>query len=120
MKNFILPFPPSVNTKYNISRGKRCKSEKVKNWIAKATDCLNQQNILPVTYRCFIVYELSHPDNKQRDAANYEKYTTDFLVEQGVLRGDDRKYIKGILTQWLDIPGDYIKIQIIDEKDLAC
>lgn len=117
MIKFILPFPPSVNSAYKMSRGKRCKSDKVKNWEARAREALNRQNILPVTERCFIIYHLYHPDNRARDAANYEKYTTDFLVANGVLQGDERRYIKGVMSCWKDQEGDGIDITIYRENE---
>lgn len=116
MIKFILPFPPSVNSAYKMSRGKRCKSEKVLAWEKEARNWLNLQNILPVLERCYIVYDLHHPDNRARDAANYEKHTTDFLVTNGILHGDERRYIKGILTQWTDISKDYISVTIYPES----
>ena len=109
---FILPFPPSVNAAYKMNRGKRSKGAKVIAWEKKASDALNQQNILPYVGRCVIIYELCHPDNRTRDAANYEKSTTDFLVAKGILPGDDRRHIKGILSIWNDIKGDFITIHI--------
>jgi len=112
MIKFILPFPPSVNSKYKMSRGTRSKGEKVLAWEKKARQALNKQNILPVAARCFIIYNLNHPDARERDAANYEKHTTDFLVANGVLLGDQRRYIKGILTQWTDESRDYITVNI--------
>ena len=110
---FILPFPPSVNAKYKMNRGKRTKGDKVLAWEKLAGIAINQQNILPYSQRCFVVYELHHPDNRGRDAANYEKVTTDFLVARGILLGDDRRYIKGIFSYWNDIPGDHIIVKLI-------
>lgn len=114
---FILPFPPSVNASYKVSRGRRTKGNKVKEWEEKAKTAINQQNILPYIGRCIIHYELNHPDNYIRDAANYEKIVTDLLVSIGILKGDDRRYIKGIYAYWSDIPGDYITIKIININD---
>ena len=110
---FILPFPPSVNSKYKINRGKRWKSEKDKEWIKAATNAINEQNILPFSGRCYVFYELCHPDNRGRDASNYEKKTTDLLVNLNILAGDERRYIKGIFCYWNDKPGDYIIVRII-------
>ncbi len=110
---FILPFPPSVNSKYNISRGKRTSSKKDKLWIDAATTAINQQNITPFMGRCYIFYELCHPDNRERDAANYEKKVTDLLTHLNIINGDDRRYIKGIFSYWNDKPGKYITVHIV-------
>lgn len=114
--HFLLPFPPSVNTPYSISRGKRVKSVKVKAWEKLASQSVNKQNIIPYIGRCIIIYGLHHPDNRARDAANYEKITTDFLVSKGVLKGDDRRFIQGIFSYWNDVPGDFINVWIQDAR----
>lgn len=107
---FILPFPPSVNTSYNINKGKRVKGAKVKEWEIRANIALNKQNILPINQRCYLIYSLNTPDNRIRDCGNYEKTLTDFLVSKGILQDDNRRYIKGILTQWNDIPGNEVHV----------
>jgi Holliday junction resolvase RusA-like endonuclease len=121
INKFILPFPPSVNARYNISRGKRVKSKSDKDWILQATNAINQQNVLPIVGRCFVFYELCHPDNRHRDAANYEKKVTDLLVSLNILAGDDRRYIKGTFPYWNDKQGDYITVSIVpvDMVDLS-
>lgn len=114
MIKFILPFPPTVNKKYGINKktGKRYNLAAVKEWKRQATEALNMQNVLPVQGRVIIEYSLDTPDNRERDCANYEKYTTDFLVQQGILKGDSRRYVRGILTYWNDTPGNAIHITI--------
>ena len=118
---FILPFPPSVNSKYQINRGKRRKSDKDKEWIKAATDAINEQNILPFSGRCYIIYELCHPDNRPRDDENYLKKTTDLLVSLNIIAGDERRYKKGTFVYWNDKPGDYIIVRIIpvDKFDIS-
>lgn len=110
---FILPFPPSVNAPYKMERGRRTKGNKVIAWEKLAGEAINKQNIMPFVGRCIIEYELFHPDNRIRDAANYEKIVTDFLVSKNILNGDDRRYIKGINIFWNDKPGENILINII-------
>ena len=113
MIKFILPFPPSVNIKYGINKnGKRYKSEKVKAWERAAREALNSQNILPIHGRVIIRYTLDTPDNMERDCGNYEKFTTDFLVSQGILKGDSRRYVKRISSGWNDTPGKAIHVLI--------
>ncbi len=116
---FLLPFPPSVNAAYQVSRGRRCKGVKVLLWEQQASHAINKQNVLPYTDRCTLVYELNHPDNRVRDAANYEKSTTDFLVAKGILQGDDRRHIKGVFSYWNDKPGKYITVSILPEDYFA-
>jgi Holliday junction resolvase RusA-like endonuclease len=114
---FILPFPPSVNSKYNINRGKRVSSATDKAWIDKATTAINQQNVTPFVGRCYVIYELHHPDSRGRDAANYEKKVTDLLVSLKILADDDRRHIKGVFIYWNDKPGKQINVSIVPVAD---
>jgi len=125
---FFLPFPPSVNSAYNIRNVKdkktgkikviRSKSLKVRKWIESAKKAIDRQMIFQqMNERCVVVYELNHPDLRARDAANYEKYTTDFLVQAGILREDNRQYIKGIYSFWNDEKGSAVKVTIIPVGD---
>lgn len=125
---FILPFPPSVNTAYNMRQLKckktgktklvRSKSLKVKKWLEHCKQAIDQQHITQqMDERCVVIYELNHPDLRERDAANYEKYTTDFIVQAGILRDDNRQYIKGIYSFWNDEKGDAVKVTIIPVED---
>jgi len=111
--NFKLPFPPSVNSRYGVSKGRRFKSNRDKAWIELANQWINNQNIIPFKGRCYLALELCHPDNRPRDAANYEKKTTDLLVSREILPGDERRYLKGVFSYWNDKPGDYIIVKII-------
>jgi len=109
---FILPFPPSVNSKYKINRGRRAKSKKDKDWIKAATDAINKQNILPFIGRCYVFYELYSPDGRSRDDENYLKKTTDLLVSLNIIAGDERRYKRGTLVFWNDLPGKHIVVRI--------
>lgn len=111
--SFILPFPPSVNTEYKTGRGRRSKGDKVLKWADFARVCLAQQNVLPFIGRAVVILELNTPDNRTRDAANYEKFTIDFLVDMGILSGDSSRYIKGVYPHWNDIKGKEIKVIIV-------
>lgn len=111
---FILPFPPSTNTKYGMRGRKRTKGKKVLDWIERAHSALNKQNITQqMTERCVIIYELFVPDKRPRDDSNYVKYTTDFLVERGIISDDSRRYVKGTYSFWNDDKGKYIKVSIV-------
>lgn len=111
---FILPFPPSTNAKYSIRKKRRVKGENVKIWIKSAHTALNKQNVIQqMTERCILIYELFVPDNRIRDDSNYVKYTTDFLVERGIIVDDDRRHVKGTYSFWNDDPGKYIKVSIV-------
>lgn len=111
---FILPFPPSTNTRYGMKGGKRTKGKKVLAWIKKAHSAMDKQNITQqMTERCVLIYELFVPDKRPRDDSNYVKYTTDFLVERGIISDDSRRYVKGTYSFWNDDKGKYIKVSIV-------
>jgi len=111
---FMLPFPPSTNAKYGMRGKKRVKGEDVVDWIKSAHSDLDKQNIIQqMNERCVIIYELFVPDGYQRDDSNYVKYTTDFLVERGIINDDNRRYVKGTYSFWNDDKGKYIKVSIV-------
>jgi Holliday junction resolvase RusA-like endonuclease len=111
---FILPFPPSTNAKYGMRGKKRVKGKDVLDWIKSAHSALDKQNITQIMdKRCVLVYELFVPDGRPRDDSNYVKYTTDFLVERGLLNDDSRRFVKGTYSFWNDDPGKYIKVSIV-------
>jgi len=95
----ILPFPPSSNTAYpTVVKGRkpvRVKSSKLKKWIEEAPNYDER-----VKKKVAISYLIFFPDNRIRDGQNYMKVPLDYLVSQGVLTDDDRRYVKG--EQWWD------------------
>jgi Holliday junction resolvase RusA-like endonuclease len=113
MIKFYLPFPPSVNSLYPTVDKIRIKSATYKRWIKQANLILNKQNIPILNQRCIVEYHLNHPDNRIRDAENYAKALTDFLVYRNILQGDDRRYLKATLASWNDIKGKLVEINII-------
>ena len=88
---YILPFPPSVNHLYFNARGRskgRRKAKKYKDWELLAENAINSQKIIKFNQPVAIIHNLYKPDFRVRDCANYEKATTDFLVNAGVLVDD--------------------------------
>lgn len=112
MMRFILPFPPSVNTAYVQGRNRRAKSRKVISWEENAKEAIRLQSLPVVRYRCDIHYMLYRPDNRCRDAGNYEKYTTDLLVSSGILVDDSFRWVRKITTEWHDKMGGFIEVTI--------
>lgn len=100
----ILPFPPSVNGAYaTVIKGRkpiRIKSTKLKEWI-KAAPIFED---IKANEDVFISYNLYFPDNRARDGQNYMKVVLDYIVEQGILEDDNRKFVRG--EQWLDMGND--------------
>ena len=87
-----LPFPPSINSLYpsNKTTQRRFKSKKYKEWIDFADILyLQQMRGLPkfINPVQFVIY-LGRPDKRIRDAANYEKAVSDYLVRVELLADD--------------------------------
>lgn len=118
MIQFTLPFPPSCNTLFPSAGKRRVKSKKYLDWINKASAAMNNQNVTPLSKRCLAVYDLYVPDNRERDAANYEKALTDFLVSRGIICDDNRRHLKGVFVKWLDTKGDKVDVRLYHEDEL--
>ena len=112
MITFYLPFPPSVNKLYPTVDKKRIKSQEYKEWIKAANSACNRQIIPPMLERCVIVYKLQHPDDRDRDAENYAKAATDFLVSRGIIQDDNRQFLQGTFSIWTDEPGGLVEVNI--------
>ncbi len=107
---YTLPFPPSVNGAYrNHSKG-RVKTKKYISWIKEAKGALYGQPKVYFEGPVAIVLNLYIPDNRNRDCANYEKVTTDFLVNIGFLRDDS--LVRLNIQQWLDWEEKQSKVDV--------
>lgn len=86
----LLPFPPSANTYYTVSRGRKILSPKGRSF--------KQNCFIEPEYRLMLHDKLSiylyfvPPDRRRRDAPNFEKPICDSLVDNGVI-GDDSQLI---------------------------
>lgn len=99
----MLPFPPSVNSAYAQRGNRRVKAKGVILWEDKARRTLKTNYFLskPFTrHEARLVYVLYPKDKRIRDAGNYEKILTDFLVTEGVLIDDSARYVRGITIEW--------------------
>ena len=91
--NFSLPLPPSVNSAYGGGSGQqRYKTRKAKDWHIEAM--LKSRLIEKIKGEVNVSYTFYFPSKHPRDLANYEKLTTDLLVDRGIIEGDDWKIIK--------------------------
>lgn len=115
----ILPFPPSCNHLFPtiVRRGKpiRVKSKKYKEWQNNCPDL--HYKTLDKVYT--ISYLIFFPDNRRRDGQNYMKAPLDYIVSEGVLEEDDRRFVCG--EQWFDggtdVDNPRIEITIKEKKD---
>jgi Holliday junction resolvase RusA-like endonuclease len=82
----VLPYPPSVNTAYGQSKGRRrFKSKKYLAWLSKCPKLYPSK----IRYEVEILYKIYFPDNRIRDGQNILKVVLDYLVSQGVLADDN-------------------------------
>ena len=49
---------------------------------------------------------LTPPDNRPRDADNYNKAIIDLAVSLGVLAGDSSQHVRSVTARWADEPGE--------------
>lgn len=97
-----LPFPVSINEMYVASRNSsgrdRWPSPALKAWKAEAGLLLNTQRPPKIIERVEIHIDLD--DRRQGDCDNRVKCVIDLLVEQGIIKGDRKKYVKRISSGW--------------------
>ncbi len=108
----ILPFPPSVNSMFGGgSNQKRFPSKKYKEWLL-ACPRLEPRGLSGVS----LLYQYWFPDNRERDAENYIKATSDFLVKQGVLKNDSWKDIVSMLILPMGVDKVNPRVEIFINK----
>jgi Holliday junction resolvase RusA-like endonuclease len=105
-----LPLPPSVNSAYGGGSGqRRFKSASYKKWLLKCPAVIDRPKIdKPVC----VAYNIYLPDGRLRDIANYEKLSTDFLVNNGILADDNFKIIQHVSLNFKGIDKDNPRVEI--------
>ena len=107
-----LPFPPSVNDMFlnNRGRGKgRIPSSAYRAWKEEAGWMLKAQHIKPHIGSFRLVIQLD--DRRNGDCDNRVKPLCDFLVTQGIIQGDQKKYMRGLSVDWSTVEGCIIHIE---------
>lgn len=97
-----LPFPISVNAMFIDGKKRRSISKRYEAWRSEAALVMMAQRARPTTERVNIWIDLVAPDRRHRDAGNFEKGVTDLLVAQGIIQGDDERYVKRVSIGWED------------------
>lgn len=99
-----LPFPPSLNNAFSQTKqGRRFPAPKYKKWAIDAITLIRVAKIRPAVGQVSIKITLHPPDNRGRDADNYQKPILDALVKAGVLTDDSRPYVRGVHSVWADL-----------------
>lgn len=85
-----IPFPPTVNNLFANGQSGRYATKAYREWQkeAMAGFLIQQLPYEPIGRKIMAVLRLARPDNRVRDAANYEKASIDQLVKAGVLSDD--------------------------------
>lgn len=99
-QEFYLPFPPSTNklTKNNRDGG-RSVTREVEQWVRDAGMELNSQKPLAyeVPVQIWVYLEDTHPS---ADCSNYLKKVEDLLVDHGIIKDDNAKYVRRVCSEW--------------------
>lgn len=97
-----LPWPPSVNNLYINAGRKRVRSPGYRKWQDEAGWRLKAARPPVFDGAVEVTLELCPPDNRRADADNRNKAVLDLLVTHGVIKGDDRRYVKSVTARWVD------------------
>lgn len=101
----FLPFPPSTNTLFS-GKARRFKSPAYKKWLPFAKAEIEAEKYRKGfawknhTGKVRISIVLVAPDKRNRDCSNYIKAIEDLLVSQGIILGDDYRYVQSVMAMW--------------------
>jgi len=109
MIQFTLPFPPSVNEMFLNKRGKgRILSTFYRAWKIEAGWTLKAQKVKPHIGQFKLEIQLD--DSRQGDCDNRIKSCCDLLVSNGIVEGDQKKYMRGVSIEWASVTDCVVKI----------
>jgi hypothetical protein len=111
-----------LNNKGSKGRG-RIKSPGYREWCKVGGLMLNTQQFrvlgndgrLPIKHRVYLEIHLN--SSRQGDWDNRIKPICDLLVDQGILAGDSKRYVKGGGCEWMDDMGEVECMVRITEAD---
>ena len=106
-----LPFPPSVNEMFlnNKGRGKgRILSTFYRAWKIEAGWMLKTQKIQPLMGQ--FKMEILLADSRNGDCDNRIKAVSDLLVSNGIVQGDQKKYMRGVSIEWAPIADCVVRL----------
>jgi Holliday junction resolvase RusA-like endonuclease len=114
MIKLTLPWAPSTNHSHHYGAGRKFMSKPTRLFREKVQEIvIDAKAKITGTPRLAIFYAFYPPDKRRRDIGNYEKQTTDALMEAGVFEDDEQ-----IDFIWLvrrpQIKGGQIKVVIVE------
>lgn len=97
-----LPFPPTINHYYTVSKGRKILSSKGRKYKGECLKVMNEQNLqdLGIASHFSVVITLNPPCNRKRDIDNFIKPVLDSLTYSGFWSDDrlvdDLRIIRGV------------------------
>ena len=85
-----LPFPPSVNHSHTFGGGRRFLDKRTKLFRERVQEVVIEDKVKKLEGRLSMFIALFPPDKRKRDIGNYEKQTTDALMNAGVFDDDEQ------------------------------
>lgn len=111
---FMIPRPPSVNACFatDFRTRRRFATKAYSEWKLEVLALILPQVKHKFDCKIAVKYRLGRePDKRRRDLGNYEKPTTDVLVEAGVIQDDC--LIQEQLLQWTDdVPRGMVEVTV--------
>jgi len=89
MIKLTLPWPPSTNHSHHYGSGRKFMSKQTKLFRQQVQDIVCDSKA-KIEGRLAMFVALYPPDRRRRDIGNYEKQTTDALMEAGVFLDDEQ------------------------------
>ena len=89
MITLTLPWPPSTNHSHHYGNGRKFMSKPTKLFRQQVQDIVVDAKA-KIHGRLAMFIALYPPDRRRRDIGNYEKQTTDALMEAGVFEDDEQ------------------------------
>jgi hypothetical protein len=117
----FLPFPPSTNTLFS-GKARRFKSDAYKKWIIEAQADIDAQKYVDGFKwknhkgKVELSLALKAPDERRRECSNYIQAVEDLLVANGIIQGDDYRYVRSVHVFWHDMvnSGCFLIIKDVD------
>ena len=88
MITLTLPWPSSTNHSHHYGSGRKFLSKKTKQFREQVQEIVIDAKCGKVNGRLAVFYAFYPPDRRRRDIGNYEKQTTDALMETGIFDDD--------------------------------
>lgn len=119
MTPFSLTYPPSTNRLWRSVNGRNIKSRDYRSWESVAALDLMSQRVRGISGPVSVSLDVTPPDKRRRDIDNLAKPVLDALVANGVIEGDDNRYVRSLKLTWVSglAPGIRVTITPIGDGE---